>query len=222
MNCCGHCQAAERHFGPTMARRDMARYHRKGPDATTRHLLGLICELDLHEVTLLDIGAGVGVIHHELIGRSIGRAVHVEASDAYLAEARGETARRGHSAQVRFVQGDVVDRVDELEQAAVVTLDRVICCYPDYATLIARSAEKAGRYYGMSVPRDRWYVRAVVAIENFVRRLKGDTFRTFVHPTDALDRLLREAGFVRRAHRTTMAWTVSLYVRLTAGRSRES
>jgi 16S rRNA A1518/A1519 N6-dimethyltransferase RsmA/KsgA/DIM1 with predicted DNA glycosylase/AP lyase activity len=37
--------------------------------------------------TLLDIGAGIGVLHHELLERGVGRAVHLEAAAAYVAAA---------------------------------------------------------------------------------------------------------------------------------------
>lgn len=196
-----------------MARRDMDRYLESGPDTTTRLLLEGLSTLDLRDATLLDIGAGIGVIHHELIGQGIGRAVHVEASDAYIAEARSESVRRGNAERVHFVSGDFVNRASALEPTDVVTLDRVICCYPDYAALVSRSAEKARRYFAMSVPRHKWYLRAGGVLENLKRRLEGDAFRTFVHPTSALDRLLRLAGFVRRWHRTTFAWEVSVYAR---------
>ena len=44
---------------------------------------------------------------------------------------------------------------DEIEAADVVTLDRVICCYPDMEALVGRSAERALRLYGLVHPRDR-------------------------------------------------------------------
>jgi len=213
MSCCAHCQAAESQFGRAVAHQDLVRYRKKGPDITTRLLLELLREHGLKGGTLLDIGAGVGVIHHELLGEGIDRAVHVEAASAYLVEARAEVDRRGHASDVEFVQGDFVDCADTLDRADIVTLDRVVCCYPDDIALVTRSAEKAIRTYVLSVPRDRWYVRAMVALQNVVRRLKGNAFRTFVHSTAGIDRLLRATGFVRRRHRATLVWEVMLYER---------
>ncbi|HEX9728225.1 MAG TPA: methyltransferase domain-containing protein [Gemmatimonadales bacterium] len=191
----------------------MERYRRAGPDTTTRHLLAALAAVDLSEAALLDVGAGIGVLHHELLGDRFASATHVEAAPAAIAEARAETERRGHGDRVRFIQGDFVDLADDIAPADVVTLDRVICCYPDYISLLTRSADKARRYYGLSAPRDRWYVRLVTALENLGRRVTGNAFRTFVHPTAAMDRLLHTAGFTLRSRRATIAWEASLYER---------
>jgi magnesium-protoporphyrin O-methyltransferase len=106
--------------------------------------------------TLLDVGAGVGVLHHELLERGVRRAVHLEASSAYLETARAESARRGHQERVTFRHGDLVALSDQLPAADLVTMDRVVCCYPDLEPLIRVSAGKAGRHYALSYPHARW------------------------------------------------------------------
>jgi magnesium-protoporphyrin O-methyltransferase len=213
MNCCAHCSAADAHFSEAAARQDLARYHKHGPIKTTRYLLDAVRGTDLRNGSLLDIGAGIGVIQHELLGDTIARATHVEAASAYRDEARRESAQRGHDGRVAFVSGDFVDLAGELEEADLVTLDRVVCCYPDYVALINGSAPKARRYYALSYPRDRWYVRIFTALENLLRRLTGNAFRTFVHPTRALESLLAEAGLSRVSRRDTLVWRVELYAR---------
>ena len=81
--------------------------------------------------TLLDIGAGIGVLHHELLERGVGHAVHLEAAAAYVAAAELESARRGHEGRVVFRHGDFVSLASELgsaeleEQAAQATLPRI-------------------------------------------------------------------------------------------------
>jgi magnesium-protoporphyrin O-methyltransferase len=213
MACCAHCAAADDHFGAGTARRDLARYRKRGPDPTTRYLLDAIRATNLRGATLLDIGAGVGVIVHELLGGGVARATHVEAAAAYRAAAREEALRRDHADRVRFVGGDFVAVGRELDEADVVTLDRVICCYPDYAALIMRSTAKARRYYAVSYPRDRWPVRVVMALGNLIRRLTRNDFRTFVHPNRAIESVLTGAGVTRVARRDTFVWRCELYAR---------
>ena len=53
-----------------------------------------------------------------------------------------------------------------LPAATIVTLDRVICCYPDMERLVRTSAEKARRLYGAVYPRERWWARVGVALMN--------------------------------------------------------
>ena len=213
MTCCHHCQATDAHFSPAVARQDLKRYHRNGPDATTRLLIVGLRTRELDGGTLLDIGAGIGVLHHELLDAGVSAATHVEASSAYIAVARKEAERRGHGEKVQYVEGDVVDLAQTLEQADAVTLDRVICCYPDWKRLVETAASKAVSIIGLSVPHERWYVRLVFAMQNLSRKLAGNTFRTFVHPIDQMDRALREMGFRSAWIRRTIAWHVALYVR---------
>ncbi len=213
MSCCSHCQAAATQFGPKVARRDLKRYRRRGPDPTTRLLLERIRATDLQNARLLDIGAGIGVLHHELLGPTVREAVHVEAAPAYVTVAREEDARRGQADRVRYLVGNAVALEGDLPSAELVTLDRVICCYPDWEELVRCSAAKAERVLAISVPHDRWYVRMIVALENLGRRLSGNRFRTFVHPIAAIDRALVTAG-LRRSHAAgTLAWHVALYRR---------
>ena len=211
MSCCAHCKATDEHFGLDDARRDLERYRRRGPDSTTRLILEAIGRAHLRGGTLLDIGAGIGVIHHELLSGVIARAIHVEAASAYVTVAREEDVRRGAEDSVDYLLGDAVDLSDDLPAADLVTLDRVICCYPDWESLVRVSASKAGRLYAFSVPHDRWYVRTAVAISNLAHRLRGDDFRVFVHPIGEIDGILTERGFRRLVLRRSVVWHVALY-----------
>jgi 2-polyprenyl-3-methyl-5-hydroxy-6-metoxy-1,4-benzoquinol methylase len=215
MSCCTHCRAIDEQFGPARARQDLRRYRQKGPDKTTKMMLGALRERGVSGATLLDVGAGVGVLHHELLGEGVAAATHVEASSAYVAEARNETTRRGNGDRVTFIEGDVVDAAPQVADADVVTLDRVICCYPDYLGMLRAAAGKARDVCAMSFPRDRRPVRVVVAMSNFVRRLRRSDFRVFVHPETAVDTAMRHLGFRQRSRETTMVWQVVLYERST-------
>jgi magnesium-protoporphyrin O-methyltransferase len=162
---------------------------------------------------LLDIGGGIGAVTFELLAREVDSAVAVEASDAYLAVAREEAARRNHSEAVCLLHGDFVEVAPDVPVADVVTLDRVVCCYLEYRSLLRAAAARARRGLAMSYPRDRWFVRAGVRCENWLRRLRTDRFRTFVHPVSDMVRLLSEAGFELVDRRNTAAWASDIYVR---------
>ena len=208
-----HCVAADRHFTPARAQAELAQYRQRGPRGTARLILKSLSDLAVTPRTLLDIGAGVGVLHHELLGSGVGRAVHVEAAAAYVAAAEQETARRGHGGRVQFRHGDFVGLASELGSAEVVTLDRVVCCYPELEPLISLSAEKAERYYVLSFPHDRWYVRAHTWWQNQQRRRAGNAFRTFVHPVGRIEALVRSAGFQVLQSRRTLVWRVLVFKR---------
>jgi hypothetical protein len=70
-------------------------------------------------------------------------AVVVDASSAYLAAASEEAARRERSSSTQFVHGDFLTVAGDLAPATVVTLDRVVCCYPAYRPLLEKSLARA-------------------------------------------------------------------------------
>ena len=212
MSCC-HCQATEQQFDEAFARRDLKRYRRKGPDKTTLLILEALRSESLSEASLLDVGGGIGVLQHELLGDAVTSAVLVEASSAFLAVAREEGERRGHAEKITFSHGDFVELAAELPRADVVALDRVVCCYPGLDSLVSLSAAKVSRLYLASFPRRRWFVRLGNAIENAIRKLKGDAFRTFIHPEAEIEAVLDRAGLQRCYRRRTLVWDVVGYRR---------
>lgn len=214
MTCCQHCQATRTQFGPKAARRDVQRYRKRGPDPTTRRMLDGIRATGLQGAHLLDVGGGVGVLHHELMGSVVDRVTHLDASPAYVGAAQREGQVRGYGERVDYLTGDAVALVDRLPTADLVTLDRVICCYPDWKKLVEASATRARRVYAFSMPRNRWAVRVATAIQNFVRRVRGNEFRTFVHSLAAVDGTLRDMGFRLRREERTPVWHVATYERI--------
>src|SRR5512146_1771395 len=99
---CNCCQITDHTFGENDARKGLRQYQRRGPAAQTRELLRAVRSVNLHNATLLDIGGGIGAIHHELLDDGVTQATHVDASRAYLRAAEGEAARRGHASRVKF------------------------------------------------------------------------------------------------------------------------
>lgn len=212
MSCCER-EHYESTFDDKHAAKDLKRYRRKGPDKTTRLLLDALLAEGIADTTLLDVGAGIGVVHHELLAAGARTAVHVDAAMAHMRAAKDEAARRGHVDRVRFVHGDFVALAQGVSPADVVTLDRVICCYPDMNELVSASAAKARRLYGAVFPRERWLIKGWLALGNFARRLTRNPFRAYVHPTGAIDSELRRRGLKPRSTRDTFVWRVAVYSR---------
>jgi len=208
------CQGVEQVFGDKTARRDLRRYRKRGPSKPTRALLAALRREGVEHATLLDIGGGIGVIQHELLAAGAERATSVEASPAYMHAGREEAERSGHAGRIRYEAGDFVALADRVEPADIVTLDRVICCYPDMEALVARSAERAQRLYGLVYPQDRWCVDAGIRVTNLFMRLSRRAFRAHLHRPSAVDAVAREHGLTPRlCRRTGPFWQVALYAR---------
>ena len=215
-SCCS--PGIERMFGDRTAEHDLARYRRKGPSKPTRRLLDAIRERGVEGADLLDIGGGVGAIQHELLDAGASRTTAVDVSAAYLRKAAEESERRGYGDRASYRHGDFVVLAPDVEPADVVTLDRVICCYPDMESLVGRSAERARRLYGLVHPRDAWWTRMAIRVVNLGMRLTRRPFRAFVHPLEEVDAVAAGRGLTLRLRSGVgPMWQVAVYERPQAG-----
>ena len=210
--CAGYC-AAEAMFNRKRAERDLRRYRRAGANETTRLMLSELRRWPLEGRRLLDVGGGIGVISKELAGSGLASATMVEASPAYLEVARREVGSQYGSRPVQFILGDFAVIAGTLPDADVVTLDRVVCCYPDAEVLLQQAAGRARQLLAFTYPRDRWHVRALFVLINLWLRLTGKEFRGFVHAPDRMTAALEAAGLVRATRRETLVWMLDLYRR---------
>lgn len=210
---CNCCEITDNAFGEAEAKANLRMYRRRGPAKQTKLILEAIHSLGIKGVALLDIGGGIGAIHHELLKDVANEATHVDASSAYLKEAKEETARRGNTERVRFIHADFTDVASDLPPADVVTLDRVVCCYPDFRGLLKAAAGHSRSAIALTYPRETWYMRIGFLVMNFFQRLMRDPFRVFLHPVSEMESLLNKEGFVKSSVRRLIIWEMALYQR---------
>jgi magnesium-protoporphyrin O-methyltransferase len=198
-------------FDAREATHKLREYRRNGPRGETARLIDALARGGVDGLTVLDIGAGVGAVHHALLAAGASTATDVDASGPYLEVARQEAARRGLSDRVTFHKGDAVRIVADLPPADLVALDRVVCCYVDMHGLVRVAAEHTGRRLGMVLPRDTAWIRLLVAISNRWSAFRKDPFRVYVHPTEDVVSVAAGAGLaLTTAHRGVFWQTLVL------------
>ena len=212
--CCSPFEgAANQQFNQKKVAQELRRYRQKGPGPTTRMLVDGIVQSATISGTVLDIGSGVGALTFTLLERGASSAVAVDASASYVSAARDEASQRGRADAVRFVHADFVAAASEFPSASIVTLDRVVCCYPSCTELLEAAVEHTDRCLALSYPREVWYVRAVWGLENGQRRLRRNPFRTVVHPRAMIENIVSRAGFRLSSRRESWVWSADVYVR---------
>lgn len=187
--CVGDCcepQGYDETFSVRFAQRMARRYRRRGLSRTARAIVTFLTDRGIDGASVLEIGGGVGELHVELLRRGAATATNLEISTNYEAEAAQLLERTGLAARVERRLLDIAQVPDEVEPADVVVLHRVVCCYPDYERLLGAAASKTGRLLVFSHPPRNLATRAALWLENTLRRLKGDSFREFVHPPEAM------------------------------------
>ena len=201
------------------ARAGLRRARRGKLDGITSALLDAVASVGLSGRSLLDVGCGAGALVVGSIERGADRATGTDLGAGAIEAARTLASERGVRGRSTFVSAD--GSVAELGTHDVVTLNRVICCYPDPVALVEHTLGAAAQVYAFTLPRSTGPVgrlnRAFVRMGNVFFRLRRGTFgdyRAFVHDGDAIHRRVVSAGFERvSVRRVYLVWHLALYVR---------
>lgn len=206
-NCCGF----DNEFNSKSAQRELASYRKNGPKTSTRLLIDYFKQQDISNHSLLDIGGGVGAIQFELIKQGISQISNVDAAGAYQKVARQEAEKRRVDNEISYLTGDFVALSSKVNNADIVTLDKVICCYEHMPNLVHESISKAKRYYAIVIPQDKWWVKWANFIEQAFRKLTGDPFRSYIHPVEKIEKLISDAQFSKTYEGTQFHWLIQVY-----------
>jgi len=212
MGCC-QCQGIENMFDKKAANRELKRYLKKGPSKTTGMLLDAIHEKGVQGLDFLDIGGGIGAIQYDLIKAGASSGTSIEASSAYIDAVKEETLQNDLVERVSYKHGDFTTMASDVDSADIVTLDKVICCYDDMSKLVGQSSKLARKIYAVIYPRDVWWTKLALLMVNFYPRIKGSSFRVFIHPTKKVEKIIFGNGLKRNYYLTTLFWQVAIFTK---------
>lgn len=211
MSCCCHAGAAGRFFS-FMARHYRRRYLKKGLEKSQKQMVEGLQEAGIDNATLLEIGSGVGFLHQYLLALGAGSAVGIDFSIKMLDEARKFASEQGFENRTEYIDGDFVDICEGLNDADVLILDKVVCCYPDAETLINKSLGKTRRIYALTYPRNRWLIHLGLVLGNLAFWLIRSDFRSYLHNPKRIEAWIKAAGFEIVHQDQTAAWKTQIWV----------
>jgi magnesium-protoporphyrin O-methyltransferase len=209
MPICCEARGCDAMFDARFARRMASRYRKRGLDKTARRMVEYVASRGVEEVTVLEVGGGIGEIEIELLRRGARRAVNLELSRAYDDEARRLLAEAGLEDRAERRVHDIAVDPEAVEQADVVVLHRVVCCYPDYERLLSAAAGRARRLLVFSYPPRNPASRLFIAVQNASLRLLRKEFRTFVHPPGEMLAVLAANGMTERYAHRGVPWRIA-------------
>ena len=170
-------------------------------------------KVGLTNKTTLEIGIGTGGFTVEMLKRGAAAAVGVDAITNQLEQAQLLAQEGGVADRLKLQVGDVTEIGDQLPTSDVVVLDRVVCCYPDWRSLLSTASSHARAAIAMSYPRRAWYTRVWVNSANAGMRLLRRTFRLHLHSPLAMHELLRADGFSPKVIGYRGVWELLIAVR---------
>jgi magnesium-protoporphyrin O-methyltransferase len=203
-------------FGGRFARAQVRRYRKRGLDRTAQRLVDFLAGRGVEGASVLEIGGGVGEIQLELLRRGAARTTNLELVSEYDAPASQLATAEGVADRVERRIVDIATAPDEVDDADVVVLHRVVCCYPDYERLLRAAADHARHALVLSYPHPTLANRAVIGVENAWHRLRGNSFRAFTHSPDDMLRVLHSAGLRTSYQHHGRIWHVAGLERPTA------
>jgi magnesium-protoporphyrin O-methyltransferase len=200
-------------FNQKEARRSLRRYERKGLDRMERGIVEYMASRGLDGRSILEAGGGIGAFQIELLGAGAAHATNIELSAGYENVARDLLQRKDLADRVRRRIGDFTELADGLEADDVV-MNRVICCYPFMERLMKAALSSSRRFVAVTFPRDRWGVRAGLAIGNAYCRIRGVDFRAYVHSPDAIVEAAMGSAFQIAYRARGFIWNAVVFERM--------
>jgi 2-polyprenyl-3-methyl-5-hydroxy-6-metoxy-1,4-benzoquinol methylase len=185
------------------------RYRKRGLDPTAQTMVQFLRGLSIEGAGVLEIGGGIGEIQIELLKAGAARAQNLELSPAYEEQARTLAGQAGVQGRIDWRIHDLADHPGAVAPADLVVLHRVVCCYPDYARLLAAAADHARRALVFSYPPRNPLSHAFYGVFNLVMRLTQSSFRGFAHPPAAMLAVLEDHGLRPTYQRRSRIWQVA-------------
>ncbi|MGB0175981.1 MAG: hypothetical protein ACPF9D_02365, partial [Owenweeksia sp.] len=113
-----------------------------------------------------------------------------------------------------FINADFVEVAKDIAVHQHVTLDKVICCYPEMEDLLRLAAEKAEKQVGLAYPQINWLARAGRWLANLYLRTSRSAFRTYLHDPSEVNRVMTECGFQLKDIKKRFPWRVEVWHRV--------
>ena len=218
MDCCS-VNGLDETFSKSVVQRELKAYLKKGLGKRAHLLADFLNRQGISGAHILEIGAGIGSLHLELMKAGAASAVGFDASQSYVAAATSLAERLNLQDSVEYHVGDFVEQAPNVQDADIVLLDRVICCYPDMKALVTASAQRARRFYALTYPRRTWWTRGGVSVVNLIQAIFRRRFRVFVHHPQDVSAIVASQGLTRIFQASSGfrgLWEIAIYQRQNA------
>jgi len=208
-NCCG----VEKIFDSKEAAKLKKKYLKKGPRGVTRVLVQLLDRLPKEGKSLLDIGGGVGALQWHFLENGGESSTDIDASEAYLKTAEELSQEKGLSDRTKFVLADIAC-LEDIGPHQYVTLDKVVCCYPDYKSLLEKATGNCTETLALSMPVSNMVSRAISKMTNvWLSYIKRSPFRMHIHQVKEIDAFIESKGFKLIDKKLSFPWWARVYGR---------
>ena len=186
MDCCPGGDAYEVEFSRAYARSTAQRYVRRGLRSPARDIVDFLENRGVEAASVLEIGGGVGYLCIDLLRRGAETATNLDLSPNYEDEARDLVSRYRLGGRLARLRLDIAQNPDAVPPADIVILNRVVCCYPDYAGLLSAAGNHARSLLILSYPTVNPLTWVWLGMGNWLNVVRGREFRAYLHDPAAM------------------------------------
>ena len=198
-------------FNAREAARVVRRYLARGLSGTGLDVAEGLTARGIEDKTVLEVGGGAGQILAEMVRRGARSGVSIDLSPQWEGPAHGLLEKLNLADRVEHRTGDFVDEAADLPGFDAVIMHKVVCCYPHWREMLdaARSLEPG--LIAMTMPRERTTTKAFFAAWNGLMKIRGKSFRVFVHAHQPM--LDRMSGYRVVGDRASPIWRTAVLER---------
>lgn len=208
-----HCCGADLFFDKKTAKKQYRQYLKKGPSRVTAKIIQQLTSKTIEGKSLIDVGGGIGALQWWFLQQGGSQTTAIDASSGYLQQAEEHAVKNAWEEKTDFVLGDYTVVHTQVDRPDYITLDKVVCCYPDYKEIIEVSCKKAKTHIALSYPIDGIFSKIVSWFGALFIKFKSNSFRPYVHSVNKIREVFHGQGYERVSHTMAFPWHIETYRR---------
>jgi len=208
-----HCCGADLFFDKKAAAKEYRRYLKKGPSKITAKIIQQLEGQNMEHKSLIDVGGGIGALQWWFLQQGGMQTTDIDASSGYLKQAQIHASENGWQDKTHFVMGDCTDLYDQIDSPDYITLDKVVCCYPNYKEILESTCEKSNSHVSLSYPVDGIISKAIRGLVAIFLIFKQNPFRPYIHSVKEIRNVFAQKGYQRIAHDFVFPMHVETYTK---------
>jgi len=208
-----HCCGADLFFDKKTAAKEYRAYLKKGPSRVTARIIKQLENQDVTDKTMIDVGGGIGALQWWFLQNGAVQTTDIDASSGYLSQAENHAIENNWQNITQFFEGDCTDVYGQIENADYITLDKVVCCYPNYREILESTCDKSISHVSLSYPMDGVISQAVAGLGGLFFKFIKNPYRPFVHPVKEIRTVFAKKGFERISHSVAFPWHIETYTK---------
>lgn len=209
-----HCCGADLFFNKKTARKEYRKYVREGPSKVTAKIIQQLENQNIEGKSMIDVGGGIGALQWWFLKNGGTQTADIDASSGYLKQAQIHAGENGWQDKTQFIMGDCTDIYPKIYNPDYITLDKVVCCYPNFKEILAATCKKSKKYVSLSYPMDGIIAQAIRGIGILFFMLKQNPFRPYIHPVKEIRDLFTQNGYKRVLNNLVFPWHVETYCKI--------